>query len=344
VSPAADPDTQAYIAYVLARAGRASGELGPLPQARLSADGLAFLALALPAAQAGAMIDNLRDLAVREAAAAGEFPTVRWEAAGASGMPRSATAVTAAAVQAIGARRPGDSALPGAERALLAAWGVDGWASGYEAARVAAALLDGAPAPEGGPRQLSLGGSPVLGDGSVISRTLRAQLPLAGLGARPGLEVQTTGPATYLVAYRAAAPPQPGVGRLALYQELLDANSGAPLEGRALRPGQLVALRVTAVVLDELLRADLAIPLPGGLEALSPSAQGPFSPLRGLSRDSYQLDLGAANLAPGVYTYTVTARAIAAGSFQAPPALLRAHYAPELAAVAPSGTAITITE
>lgn len=342
-TPLADANTRAYVTYALARAGRA--DMGPadLADAQLDADGLAFLAMALPPSEATPLIERLRELATREPAAAGEPATVLWTADGSAGLPRSPTAVTAAAAQALAARRPSDSNLPGAERTLLAAWGVDGWATSYEAARVAAALLDDAPAPEGGPRRLLLDGRPLLGDGEPFSTTLRAELPAAGLGARPALRVEAAGSAAYLVAHSVAAPAPASSGGLALHQELVDPASGAPRDA-ALRPGELVALRVTALVLQPLLRAELELPLPGGLEPLPLSEQGPFAPMGGLAADTHRVTLGAADLTPGVYTYTLMARAVALGSFAAPPAMIRAPYAPEHDVAAQTGIAVTITE
>jgi uncharacterized protein YfaS (alpha-2-macroglobulin family) len=343
--PSADPDARAYIAYVLSRSGADPADipaaLSPtaLLDAPLSADGLAFLALALPAAQAAPPLDRLAALAERVQAAP---PVLRWSVDAPGALPRSPAAVTAAAAQALAVRRPGAPELPGAERALLAAWGVDGWSTSYEAARIAAALLARAPQPTG-PRQVLLDGAPILGSGAPITTTLRASVPRAGLGASPALSAQADAGSSYLVASSVGAAPPAVSGRLAVGQELVDPATGTALDPNALRLGQLVALRVTAVVPEPLLRADLEVALPGGLEPATTTPRAPFIYAAGPD-DRHRLRFGAANLAPGVYTQTILARAVAGGTYAAPPARLAATFDPELVAIAPAAMRITIAE
>ena len=343
LAPAADPDTRAYIAYVLTRSGRAAPETAALLDAPLAADGLAFLALALPPSQAGPALDRLSALATRGSASPAVGATVRWPSDEPGGLPRGGAAVTAAAAQALAARRPNDPALPGATNSMLRAWGVDGWSSSYEAARVATALLGRASVAGDGPRRVVLAGRALLGDGTPISATLQAELPAANLGPRPVLSVQTSGADTYLVATSShVAAPDPG-GQLALAQELIDPNSGTPLDPATLRPGQLVAIRVTMIVPSQLLRAELELPLPGGLEPLPSPLNAPFIHSSSLSGRSRSLTLSAANLAPGVYSQRILVRAVAAGSFSAPPARITATYIAGLTATAPNSLSIIIT-
>jgi uncharacterized protein YfaS (alpha-2-macroglobulin family) len=344
-APAAGPDLAAYIAYAVARAGQGAAPAGPgaaLAPANLAADGLAFLALAQPPAQAGPALDRLAALATSEQPAPGAPAVVRWAAEGYAGLPRGPAAVTAAATQALAARRPDDPQLPGAERALLAAWGVDGWASSYEAARVAAALLGRAAPATGGPRELLVAGDPVI-SGGPFTATVRAALPAAPLGPRPTLSVQASGAAPYLVAAGADAPAPAAAGLLAVAQELVDPATGAALDPAALRLGQVVGLRVTAVVPRPLLRADLQVALPGGLEPLPVAPRAPFVHTAGPD-GGHRLSLGAAGLGPGVYTQTILARAVAPGRFTAPAARLVAAFEPGLVAAAPATAAVQITE
>lgn len=343
-APAGDADLRAYVAYVLSRAGRAS-ERATLPHAdELAADGLAFLALTLPTAEARPALDRLVALAV-SGASVGNIRSTGWLVDQAGGVPRSRTIVTAAAAQALAARRPNAPALQGARAALRAAWGVDGWASSYEAARVAAAILPARADQEpGGPRRVQLGDATLIDSGEPITTTRRTTLAAMTPGERLPLNVQADGTATYMVAYRVAAPPPDTTGTLAIVQELVDPETGTPIDAGGIRRGQLVALRLTAVVARPLVLADLAVSLPAGLEPLATGSRGPFAPVSTPDSGSRRLTLSAANLEPGAYTQTIVARAVAAGSFQAPPARLADHHAPTLTAVASADLAIVIRE
>ncbi|MCS6881054.1 MAG: Ig-like domain-containing protein [Oscillochloridaceae bacterium] len=338
-APAADPDTRAYVAYALARAWHTDpGTLALLDEA-LSADGLAFLSLALPPEQAAPALDRLQALARRETTTAGQPDLVRWTADRPSGLPGGSVAVTAAAVQALRAGRPGASELPGAEWTLLAAWGIEGWPSPWDAARVAAALPTEA-ATAAGPRRVLLDGAPLLGDGAPITTTLRASSTPAT--PAPILRVEAGAAARYLVAYGVPRRTTDSAGQPALYLELADPATGAPLSDASLRPGQIVALRLTLVTARPLSRARVVVPLPAGLETL-PGA--PRSPLRQTAVFAEgRITLEAADLAPGVYNETIIARAIASGTYGASPARVTPVFAPELTAIAPAGVTITVGE
>lgn len=339
-APGADADTRAYVVYALARAGRAAPGAAELREADLGPDGLAYLALALPAGQSGQLLDRLEELAARAPASPGAFAPISWEAPEPAGLPRPPAAVTAAAAQSLGARRPAAPALPGAEVTLLSAWGAGGWPTPFEAARVAAALLDDAPAAGGGPALVRLDGEPVLGDGDAFDEVRRATLQPGDLTGRPTLEVEATGPASYLVAYSAPAAVA-AAPRLGLVQELVDPASGAALDPGALRAGQLVGVRLTAVVARPLLRADLEVALPAGLEVVPTTPRPPF---QAAVAGAGGVRLSGAELGPGVYTQLVLARAVATGSFAAPPAQLRSLDEPGQAAVAPRGLEVTVGE
>jgi len=110
-----------------------------------------------------------------------------------------------------------------------------------------------------------------------------------------------------------------------------------------LRLGQLVAIRVTVIVPSPLLRAELELPLPGGLEPLPLMLRAPFIHSSGLNSRSRSLTINAANLAPGVYSQRILVRAVAAGSFSAPPARLTATYLAGLIATSPNSLSIIIT-
>jgi hypothetical protein len=232
--------------------------------------------------------------------------------------------------------------LPGAETALLNAWGVAGWPTAFDAARVAAALLDDAPAAGNGPARATLGGEVVLGSGSAFATVRRASVPTADLPARPTLAIATRGPASYLVAYGLPTPAPPTAPRLNLLSELVDPADGTPLDPAALQAGQLVGLRLTAVVARPIVRADLELPLPAGLAFVAATPRAPFQQVAdagdGLVR------IGGADLQPGVYTQIVIARAVAPGSFSAPPPRLVLPHEDGRSVVAPAGFQVTIKE
>ena len=338
-APAADPNTRAYVAYALARAGRADPGTIALLDEPLAADGLAFLSLALPPEQAAPALDRLQALARRETAGAGQPSLVRWTADRPTGLPGGTTSVTAAAVQALRARRPAAAELPDAERALLAAWGVEGWPGAWDAARVAVALpVEAAPAV--GPRRVLLNGAPLLGDGTPITTTLRASVPSPPPDAT--LRVEAGAAARYLLAYGLPGVTGEAAGQIALHAELVDPASGTPLAAATVRPGQIVGLRLTVVTVQPLPRASIVVPLPAGLEALPGAAASPLRQTAAFVEG--QLTLQASDLAPGVYTGTILVRAIAAGTYSAPPAWITPVFAPELAAVAPTGVTIEVVE
>ncbi|NTU82652.1 MAG: hypothetical protein HGA45_25325, partial [Chloroflexales bacterium] len=177
---------------------------------------------------------------------------------------------------------------------------------------------------------------------SALTAARRETVPAAGLPARPELAVETRGQATYMLAYRLPAADAPATP-MPMLQELIDPISGAPLDPADLRLGQLVGLRVTVVVTRPLLRADLEVALPAGLEPVNLTARAPFehaapAPKQPLVR------IGGADLEPGVFTQLVVARAIAMGRFTAPPARLVAPYEATAVAITPAGLSVTISE
>jgi uncharacterized protein YfaS (alpha-2-macroglobulin family) len=338
-APTADADTRAYVAYALARVGHTDPEMLTLLDKPLAADGLAFLSLALPPDQAAPALDRLQALARRETTAAGQPNLVRWATERSTGLPGGTTAVTAAAVQALRARRPGAGELPGAERMLLVAWGVEGWPSPWDAARVAAAL----PTEMGsvvGPRRVLLDGAPLLGNGAMITSTLRASATLATPAAT--LRIEADPAARYLLAYGFPQITSEAAGQMALDLELADPATGAPLGNATVRPGQIVALRLTLVTARPLRRAGVVVPMPAGLEALPGAARPPLRRTGGFAEG--QVTFQAADLTPGVYTELILTRAIATGTYRAPPARFTPVFSPELAAVAPQGVTVTVDE
>lgn len=343
VSSTVDIDTRAYLTYVLHRAGRSDPGIGALRSEALEADGLAFLALTLPANQAVPLIDRLGTLALREPARPGVIAAIHWNSEQPSALPRSPTAITGAVTQALRNRRPGSADLPGASQALLEAWTARGWPSAYDAARVAVALLPGSPATEATSVRLTLDGVPVLDTEATVTRTVRTELDPTGLATQPELRMTTSRDEPYLLAYQLLPVMQTDKARLfVLEQALLDPTNGAPLDPANLQVGQLISIRLTTVIIQPTLRADLRVKFPAGIEPLGLSAQAPWIHAAATSRDGQIIRLGGTNLVPGVYTHTITGRARLAGRYSGPEAQLEVLYEPEAGVNVTTGEVLTL--
>ncbi len=336
----AEPNLHAYITYVLARAGRPAPDAAALPINELDADGLAYLALALPVTQRQPLLERLLSLAETVPGDHNRQRSVRWLAAMPGLLPRGPTEVTAAATQALQTGRLASSEVQAASLTLLAAWNDQGWPTPYAAARVAAALLASAPGKPAVPSQLNIDGQPI-GAAGPISATLRTTLPLTSLAERPRLSVVAPATATYLLAYRLPTTATPEQDLL-IDQELIDPASGEPLDPPTVQVGQLVGLRISVVVERPLLRAELAVALPGGLRGVPGEAQAPFHLLPTTTAGIVRL--GATPLAPGVYSQVILARATLSGYYQTPAARLLTPEEPISSRAAHPGPFITINE
>jgi uncharacterized protein YfaS (alpha-2-macroglobulin family) len=318
-----DPDAQAYLLYVRARAGAGDPAAArALANADLAADGLAYLAQALPADAVAGAIDRLLAAAL-PAIVGSEQPQLTWAAAAPSAIPRSQAAVIAIAAQAIGAGRPAAAERAAAERGLLMRWGVDGWPGPFAAARVAAALPSLGTG-EGGPRSVQLGRAELIDRVAPITSTVRLQAP-AALARGATLRVLAEGRASYLVAAQTVGKPteadaQPAL--ISLYQEYLDPLSGAAINPATLRVGQIISLRVTVISARSLLRGSLEIALPSALQPIELGLRPPFIYAAPITPSTRSLRFEAAEVAPGVYTLRIIARVAAVGKFAAPGAQL----------------------
>jgi alpha-2-macroglobulin len=336
------PDARAYLLYVRSSAGAGDpAAAGALVESDLSADGLAYLAQALPAEAASGLIDRL--LAIGASAP----QEITWVSGGPADMPQSQAAITAAAVQALHVARPLAVERAAAERGLLTRWGVDGWPGAFAAARVAAALRN-QPAATGGPRAVQLGAAVLLDRPDPISATVRLQAPAPAAGAALALRVSAAGADSYLVAARAAAPEPAGAAespaQISLYQEYLDPLSGAPIQPADLGEGQLVTLRVTLISARPILRGSLESALPAALQPIELAIRPPFIRAAALDPATRTLRVEAADMAPGVYTVRVVARAVAVGEFVAPGARLRLDESGLPPAAAPASPPLTVLE
>ena len=346
-APNAPATIRAYAAYVLAQAGQAPTEIARLTDSLrdvpLEADGLAYLCMALPVEQRNPCLDRLQALAVHSIAPTSTLMLVNWPVSEPAALPLGRPGVTATAMQALVSLRPTATEIPEAEASLLTAWRPNGWPNAYDAARIAAALLARTPVTSATPSTISLNGTPLRGTAVPPSTVQRTTIPAAGLPAASVLVVTANGTGPYLVSYRYPVTSSTAPARLSLVQALVDPTNGAPLDPASLRLGQLVALQLTVVVARPLLRADLELALPAGLEALGSTPQTPFAHIVSMP-DQALLRISGGEFAPGVYTQRILARAVATGHFSAPPARLVVPNTPGVAAITPDALTVVISE
>ncbi|MCA9527194.1 MAG: hypothetical protein KC549_12970, partial [Myxococcales bacterium] len=127
---------------------------------------------------------------------------------------------------------------------------------------------------------------------------------------------------------------------------------------RAVTEGAMVRVHLRVATHQERFYLAIEDPLPAGLEAvdpalrtsarhLAPAAEGggldghvdPWtSPFNSVEMRDDRVILFADHLAPGVYTYSYTARATTAGTFALPPARAEAMYRPEISGRSDGGT------
>lgn len=336
VAASSDPNTQAYLAYVRTLAGHGDPGATALDTSELEADGLAFLAMSLPANQAAALREQLI------ATATPLDGMLHWQSETASLMPRTSTSLSAAAMQALRHHNQAAPQLPAIEQSLLNAWAPYGWASPYEAARVALALPLRSPTASSGPTRLQLGSTNLLTSAEPITSTQHFTLPATTVSKTAQLQSSARGSATHLISASYPSLPTPAPGQFALTQSLIEPSSGAPLDPKQLHLGQRIGLRITIIVAQPTPRASLTLNLPAGLSPLPTSAAPPFHMLE--YNQAGQISIGIAPLPPGIYSHTISTRATTAGHFNAPPTLLNLPYSPQPASASPEGLQITISE
>lgn len=344
----ADPDLRAYVHYVLARVGQGDpARLRALLDLDLHAEGLAYAALALPPDQASVPLSRLLALSQRSTVPSGESGEVGlyWEPAGTTRVVRSVVSTTALAAHALQQHRPNSPSLARALQTLRQTWGVDGWATGIDSARAAAALLAGtapAGAHAGRSYTVSVNDQLVLNRTWMLTTTHRVTLAGNQLRPRNTLRVVThggssggeseTAPAPALLAYRLVAqipenPPRSDT--LVVHHDYLDPHSNALLDPEALQPGQLVRIRLTLVALAPMDFVAVDVPLPAALAPVAPAEQpamneqrrtghNPLPAFGTLASDEAVTFLGS-DLVPRVYTPTYLARVVATGTFAVPP-------------------------
>jgi len=329
----AAPALRAYSLYALARAGHADAAgAAELLADDLDPDSVAFLALSLPAAQGAPALAGL--------AAPGGAGGLLWQATGEAPLPRTPLAVSAAVAQALRALQPDSPALAASGRGLRLAWGVGGWPSPYEAARVAAALLP-IGAQSAGPRRLLVDDRPLVS--APITSTVHLQLPGDGGGEGARIAVEAPEGSDYLLAYRAPSPaPEDAPGRPPLEVRFLDAERGVPIDPASLQVGQTVILEVTLISPRPLLRAELAVELPAALEPVAAEGPAPFM-RASVDGPARRATLDAAGLPAGVYAVRVVTRVVAEGEYGAEAPRLRDRFDPAAATRAGEPLEVRVT-
>ena len=340
VAAAAEPDLQAYIAYVRMRAGSTSGVSSKLVAADLEADGLAFLTMSLPPIEAAPLQTRLLSRSELGPTDGTTVAPLVWRSERASSMPRNSTILSASAIQALRTLQNGPSMLAESERTILAAWRSTGWSTAYEAARIALALPLDPLVPGGGPSALWLNDQPLIEGERPITTTVRIKLPADAVLPDALLRVTSQGATPFLITYSRPTAPLTATTSLAINQELIDVTTGAALDPNQLQPGQLVGLRLTIVVAQALPRAELRLWLPAGFEVAPLQIQAPIQRFT-LVGNAMLLDLTPTT--PGVYSQVIPLRVGTSGRFSAPAAELRNPYHSGTA-VAPSGIAVTVGE
>jgi uncharacterized protein YfaS (alpha-2-macroglobulin family) len=340
VAASADPDLQAYIAYVRMRSGSASGVSSKLVDADLETDGLAFLAMSLSPIEAAPLQTRLLSRAELGSTDGTTAAPLVWRSDRASSMPRNSTILSASAIQALRTLQNGPSMFVESERTLLEAWRGTGWSTAYEAARIALALPLDPPVPGVGPSALWLNDQPLIEGESPLTNTVRIDLPADALPTDALLRVTSQGATPFLVSYSRPGTPRTATTGLAINQELIDVTTGDVLDPDQLQPGQLVGLQLTIVVAQAIPRAELRLWLPAGFEVAPLQIQ---APVQRFTRIGNAMLLDLAPTAPGVYSQVIPLRVGTSGRFSAPAAELRNPYYSGTA-VAPSGIAVTVGE
>ncbi len=337
----ADPDFRAYLQYVLtlADAGHLAAMRGLL-DADLRADSLAYLSLALPPDEASVALTRLMALAQRDTTPGdtGQASGVRlyWRPETGVESGQSIVSTTALAVQALQRLQPTSTQLTPALRTLRLAWDVDGWPTTLDSARVAGALLaDHSPPARTTSRsttssrtfQVRFNDQPLLRSNVPVSTTLKFLLTGHQLRVHndvrmkpPSAQVSTT---PMLVAYRLyeqTSTDRQRTDTLVVTQQYLDPVRGDVLHGAELRPGQLLQVRLTLLVLQPASQVQVESPLPSAFVLLDTAHQKHVDwTVRMDSSANRAVIFESQTLDPGVYTHTYLVRVVAAGTFSVPP-------------------------
>jgi uncharacterized protein YfaS (alpha-2-macroglobulin family) len=336
-----NPNLRAYLLYVLSRYGVTNQEalqelFQPVLNARLQADGLAYLSLIAPEAQGAGVFARLEALQQNMA-----DEQVGWRLGPERIVPHSKTSTTAIVLHALASAERNPSLQARARASLFQAWGVDAWASAYETARIAIAFL---------PYQ-----SPTSDLEQEASFTLRANggllsdLRVEGMQvlqierALPEqleeLTVTLSSPShgQAFVAYQLLegieAPPQLTSSQIHVVRSFHDPLSGALLEADSLTQGQLVDVRLTMIVPQEVAYLQLREPRNAALEPLDLQRLAPFSFMEQTPRE---LAWQAQRLGPGIYLQSYRARVGLTGSFALPGPQVGPLYDPSQIVSAPS--------
>ncbi|GAB4208224.1 MAG: Ig-like domain-containing protein [Roseiflexaceae bacterium] len=302
------PASQAQIAYLAGLLGRpAASALDSGDVQSLGAESLALLLLAGPpgAPADPALVERLAGLALRDEQG------VHWPPEPGPRLSDSISA-TGLAVLALQRTSPESDLLPEARRWLAGARGVGGWPDGYRSARALAALeaLAGPAVERRSSLALRDAQGRLLAEANPLRSTALLTLTLDRLAPRGTLAITSpAGPA--FLAYSLSLAAQPPSDGMLILREQFDPQTGRPLDPTALRPGQLLRVRLTLVSYQErrFLTHDELLPAGTRLIAVNPGdlalvAHGPA-----------QLTFARLEMLPGVYTADYLLRATTPGQF-----------------------------
>lgn len=311
-----DADMRAYRLYVLSQHNLTDAQaLRDLTTDRdsLSAEGISALLLMHDGPSSptdSALLLRLEHLAIREG------DRVHWSASTDTVLLGSHTSATALAILALEHMHAGPELIAGAHRWLAATRSPQGWPSAYQSARALIALQSAtiaAPATT----QTTLNTTALFSgtQSAVITQTQHISLTLE----QPQNDLTiVSDKAPIFAAYqlvRATTQLSPTVAPIALAHDLLDPQTGQPLDRTHVRLGQLLRVRLTIVAFTPQRLTTIVAPLPAGGVLVARGANDAFD---NATTAPDHLTVSSARLRPGIYEYTYWLRAIVPGHFSIP--------------------------
>jgi Large extracellular alpha-helical protein len=336
-----EPNLRAYLLYVLSLYGVEDDQmlrslLQPGDTSRLQPDGLAYLSMQLASNEALGVLARLE--ALRQEL---DDERVLWHLGRERFVPHSPTSTSAIVVQALARAERNPSLQERARQGLLRAWSVDGWASAYETARVALALLPYQNYEQDDDQRVTVGlranGSLLAERSSTDAQLLQIERTLPQPLERLDLSLNAATVQQALLAYQLLggldSPSDPSVMGLRVVRSFHDPQSGALLANGALQQGQLVEVRLILIVPEELGFASLLETRNAAFETLQTQATAPFVLAQ---QTTTHLVWNALRLAPGIYTQSYLARIGLAGALSMPSPQVGPLYQPSEILIAPS--------
>jgi hypothetical protein len=192
-----------------------------------------------------------------------------------------------------------------------------GEADSITTVRVAAVLEQTLPARESRSYTLVLNGEELLRVSSTIglTKTTSLVLPASRLRATNTLTATTTGGPVLLRYNLAVEQHAPLRGPIRLLREYIDPQSGKPLSLDSIRVGQLVRVRITAILNKQERFITIDEPLPGGFAIVDSGRGDLMLAANGIEKITFARGI----LPAGVYQHSYLVRAVMPGTYAAPP-------------------------